>query len=298
MFCGNCGTENLSSAKFCKNCGQAINVNLSTKTSQSKQLVQTKKIIFVVLAIVIVLLVVLGSLGMTRNTINLDKYVKIEATGYDGDGSVTATIDWDAIEKRYGKKIKFTKIAEVEYGGKIDGILPMDALKESVSITIQQKKNLSNGEHVSYLWNVEKEATKYLNCRLKYEDKDFEVSGLQTMPASNTLSEKSDDGTEKVQTDGATPKDAEYVLPDSNKRLLTEEDLDGLSAEKCRIARNEIYARHGRKFQDKELQKYFDSCEWYEGTIEPDEFNESDLSEIEIKNEDLIVQFEKAKGYR
>ena len=75
-------------------------------------------------------------------------------------------------------------------------------------------------------------------------------------------------------------------------------DLEGLSEDDCRIARNEIYARHGRKFDDEELQNYFNSKDWYEGRIDASDFKESELSDIEMANRDLIVEYEKKKGYR
>lgn len=84
----------------------------------------------------------------------------------------------------------------------------------------------------------------------------------------------------------------EYVLPDSAKRKLKKSDLRGLSIEELRIARNEIYARHGRMFDDKNLQKYFDSQSWYEGTVPASEFPEDVLSSVEKKNVAFIRQFE------
>ncbi len=84
----------------------------------------------------------------------------------------------------------------------------------------------------------------------------------------------------------------EYVLPDSAKRKLKKSDLKGLSKEELRIARNEIYARHGRMFDDKKLQKYFDSQSWYEGTVPASEFSEDVLSSVEKKNVAFIRQFE------
>lgn len=84
----------------------------------------------------------------------------------------------------------------------------------------------------------------------------------------------------------------EYVLPDSAKRKLKKSDLRGLSIEELRIARNEIYARHGRMFDDKKLQKYFDSQSWYDGTVHASEFSEDVLSSIEKKNVAFIRQFE------
>ena len=64
------------------------------------------------------------------------------------------------------------------------------------------------------------------------------------------------------------------------------------------IARNELFARHGRKFTDENLKSYFESKSWYEGTIEPEDFDDSVFNEYEIANRDLIVEYEKEKGYR
>jgi hypothetical protein len=44
---------------------------------------------------------------------------------------------------------------------------------------------------------------------------------------------------------------------------LTEDDLGYLFTEELRALRNEIFARHGWVFKDKELQKMFESMDWY-----------------------------------
>lgn len=91
---------------------------------------------------------------------------------------------------------------------------------------------------------------------------------------------------------------SEYLLPDSDSRYLTEDDLEGFTAEQCRLARNEIYARHGRRFADAALQRYFDSLSWYNGMIEPADFNDSVFNSYERANCRLIVQYEQEHGYR
>lgn len=83
-----------------------------------------------------------------------------------------------------------------------------------------------------------------------------------------------------------------YILPDSNVRYLEEKDLEGLDAKQLRLARNEIYARYGRKFLSEDLQDYFNSQTWYEGTIEAEDFDTAMLTEIEAANVMLIVDFE------
>ncbi|MBO5560925.1 MAG: YARHG domain-containing protein [Firmicutes bacterium] len=89
---------------------------------------------------------------------------------------------------------------------------------------------------------------------------------------------------------------SEYVMPDSSSRYLTREELSSLSSAQLRIARNEIYARHGRRFKDAGLQAHFDSCSWYRGTISPDNFNSGVLNNYENANKDLILQIEKERG--
>lgn len=75
-----------------------------------------------------------------------------------------------------------------------------------------------------------------------------------------------------------------YVFPDSDSRYLDYTDIWSLSREDLRIAKNEIYARHGRRFNSPELQTYFDSMAWYEGTIAPEQFDQSCFNVFESAN--------------
>ena len=84
----------------------------------------------------------------------------------------------------------------------------------------------------------------------------------------------------------------EYKCPDSNVRYLTDADLESFSKEDCKIARNEIYARHGRKFNDEFLQEYFNSSSRYNGTIEPDNISDDVLIHYEKANLELIISYE------
>ncbi len=62
---------------------------------------------------------------------------------------------------------------------------------------------------------------------------------------------------------------------------VTDETLGFLFAEDLRVLRNEIYARHGRVFKDKQLQKYFETQSWYKADPE---FMDDQLNEIEVQN--------------
>lgn len=85
---------------------------------------------------------------------------------------------------------------------------------------------------------------------------------------------------------------SDYVLPQSSSRLLGKSDISGLSLQEINYAKNEIYARHGRLFKSDELQTYFNSKSWYNGTISPDSFSESLLSDVEKKNVEYLSDIE------
>ncbi len=94
------------------------------------------------------------------------------------------------------------------------------------------------------------------------------------------------------EAEEAEASDDEYIFPDSSTRYLTDEDLAGLSSGTLRLARNEIYARHGYIFTDETLQNYFNSKSWYKGTTPASNFNENVLNEIEKANVSKIQSYE------
>lgn len=81
--------------------------------------------------------------------------------------------------------------------------------------------------------------------------------------------------------------DAGFVFPDSDRRLLERAEIEPLDQATLRIARNEIYARRGRKFVRQELREHFEKFDWYQP-----QFGEVELTFIEQKNVDLIRSFE------
>lgn len=88
-----------------------------------------------------------------------------------------------------------------------------------------------------------------------------------------------------------TTSSSDYILPNSNSVYLTKEVLSKLNSEELRIARNEIYARHGYIFTTEDMIKYFEGKSWYTPSIS--EVPESMLNEYEIANRDLILSLER-----
>lgn len=89
---------------------------------------------------------------------------------------------------------------------------------------------------------------------------------------------------------------ADYILPDSGTKLINKADIQNLSKDKLSLARNEIYARHGRKFQMTEFQTYFESKSWYKVNPNYDYTDDNNnLNDIEKTNVDTILSVENSK---
>ena len=79
-----------------------------------------------------------------------------------------------------------------------------------------------------------------------------------------------------------------YILSASSSRRLTADDLAGLSNWQLTLARNEIYARHGRPFDKPAIRRYFEGQGWYSAGS----FSESELSSTEKKNAVFIREYQ------
>ena len=116
------------------------------------------------------------------------------------------------------------------------------------------------------------------------------------MKEKETKSSKSSEKKEQESKSSAAQPGGDYILPDSTSRLYTASELSKFSDSELFIARNEIYARYGRKCQSSDLQSYFESKGWYHGTTSAGEFNESILSDVELANAATIRSVEESRG--
>lgn len=104
--------------------------------------------------------------------------------------------------------------------------------------------------------------------------------------------------TVRIAGDNGGDSASEYVLPDSDKRYYTYDELDALTDEQLNFAHNEIYARHGRMFSDKRYADHFAKCSWYEPRYSPEEFESmpNQLNEFEMANSDIMSQIRTKRG--
>lgn len=133
-----------------------------------------------IVAIISIVLVVVNS----KPTINLNDYIKVKTDGYEGYGSASISIDWDAIDEKYGSKLKFTGDAKDKYGDLLDLAEPIDALKSNIKVEFNSDSKtteLKNGDKVKYKLTVNKNAQKFVKCKLEYKNSEYTVSGLKAV---------------------------------------------------------------------------------------------------------------------
>lgn len=110
--------------------------------------------------------------------------------------------------------------------------------------------------------------------------------------AENGAAEGENTGSGEDAAAGAQDAANSYVLENSDKVYLTEADIQNLSLREINYAKNEIYARKGRRFLSQELQNYFNSKSWYNGTISPENFTDDLLNDFERANAEFLSRVE------
>lgn len=119
------------------------------------------------------------------------------------------------------------------------------------------------------------------------EEESQETAASETEDMKDEEPQKTDHW---LSIEGTEP---EYLLWDSDSRYLSSEEMKYDTAWELRLARNEIFARRGRIFQDEAIASYFSSKSWYRGTIAPDRFDYDKLNTFEKANVLLIQELEK-----
>lgn len=182
-------------------------------------------------------------------------------------------------------------MASVRYFGK----------KSTSEISMEtETKSLSENEEVSSAeeepeTGIQEESKTQIIRRTEAESRtelqtESEPEPQKVTPTveNSSAEQKQEKFTETTVTADEIKDVASYILPDSSSRVLQRSELKLLSKDGLRLARNEIYARHGRIFTDKTVRDYFSKQEWYQGTIRPESFSDDLLSKVERYNVKLI----------
>lgn len=149
-----------------------------------------------------------------------------------------------------------------------------------------------NGELIR--WRYSQDVSNQSNA-INY-DKEKTTAYLQW--EQNVLADSDDLITIWESASQSDNNDQEYILYGSDSRYISKSELSDLTQEEVRTAINELYARHGRRFNDSSWQAYFDSKSWYVPMVDPDDFSESVFNNYELENKKTLVKWEEDHGWR
>lgn len=195
--------------------------------------------------------------------------LKNDIGSYDLDEDYTSE-DEEKKLKAYSEQVN-KAIDEGNYAAAIDSLNSWKADAGNISKNITAKK--------------EEEAAKAraeAEARRKAESEAAARAAAESRARAESQEKETKKPSSGSSSSGGSSSKGDYVLPNSSSKYLSASDVKNLSSYQLMIARNEIYARHGRKFNDSELQSYFNGKSWYNGKIAPDDFNVSVLNDYEI----------------
>ena len=140
-----------------------------------------------------------------NNGIDLNAYLKIQSVGADGQGTLEAEIDWDALLEKEKENIRYSKEAE-------EGFLPLlypeavDYAKNIIMLPdFSQTTDLKNGGTVQYHWDFSEESVKNLAIPLSLKGGSYKVSGL-TKEDEKKASDATDSNKEKGSEQASLPE--------------------------------------------------------------------------------------------
>ncbi len=141
---------------------------------------------------------------------------------------------------------------------------------------------------------VTPEPTKEGEAQVETSQQELQPEVEPTQPEQPVIEQVEPEEIPEEQNMEENSSNGDFIIPDSATRFLTNADLNILTTEEIRIARNEIFARHGRIFKSKDMNDYFGKKDWYKPSVPAEQFDNSYLNKIELENLKLITNYEKA----
>lgn len=248
MFCTKCGKSVANGSLFCEYCGspikqvgqpaqqqiqynapaqQQIQYNAPAKSGKGPLVPVLSACAAVILISLVILFVVIIKNRSGSKTVDLDmsKYVKIEYNGYNGIGTASVSFDQDSFYDEYADIIKYSKDKPRDADEYYDAAEYI--LYGCVSGTLDKTTGLSNGDTVTYIWDVDtKSIEEHTNVNLTYEDIPFVVKDLIAVGQTDifqyvtvTYSGKDGEGTATITTTSGTPVEGWIFAADKMENL-------------------------------------------------------------------------------
>ena len=131
--------------------------------------IKSKPILIGGIAAVIVIIAIIIFVNV-NSKVDLNDYLKIDVSGYNGYGTVSLEIDWEKFGGDNSKHI-------TDSGSEI--LLKADSLmRDYISVSADKNDNLKNGDTITYHWKIKDDFKLIYDGKIKAEDGTYTVSGL------------------------------------------------------------------------------------------------------------------------
>lgn len=205
MYCRKCGVENEKGAKFCKSCGEPMEVeNFEKRDSMTETVPQPamgnrennnqapvknnlpkisgKWIVGIgaVVALAIGMICIVNHMG---KKVDLNDYITVSFEGYDTCGTAKVEFDTEAFKEKYQNKVKADDDMPV-WTASLYGDTPIERLATTCSLSnhLDKQNNLANGNTITLKWSIDTEDIKNkYGLTVNAEEKSYTVEGLQAI---------------------------------------------------------------------------------------------------------------------
>lgn len=305
----------------CKECGAVFEVDADTKfCPECRHPVKTERKVLPIVLRGVVIMIGLVMLAVLLSVTTSEQHGKKQDQNNDDEFSMESGTENETETETETE----TKIMESEIYADIDAVnnrnntifgtifytknmeTPVLTLEENVSIYVKStagEKILYNSVSDISLYsfpNSDDEMKRYNNVDVVADgflwvENDVIYMDVNRIFGKANEKETKEETEKQTETQSASSDDS-YILPDSDKKYLTDADVAGLTLREINYAKNELYARHGRKFDSKELRQYFKSKSWYKAEISADDFSTDIFNKYEKANAQFLAEKEKKMG--
>lgn len=319
-FCTSCGAKLSAGNMFCTSCGAKLSAPANRQQIAGnipmKESLDGKRIAMIAGGVLVVAALVTGivfavpklkgdnkdnSKSKTEVVADIDKNESVDQENSEAPDEVATTEDKDLaasdITKEGGEEqqadynLKEDRNMSLEGEYLIGGIdQPLISIDNVISVT-------DGNEYIDNVGVIDLDLdeldyalvkTAVSGTRISVTGEGYITDGRLVLEVASAKDENGKDYKDIAGEMGTDVVDGDYILPDSASVRLTDKDIEKLSLRELNYAKNEIYARRGRRFDSLELRNYFESKSWYKGTIDPGDFSDNMLSEVEKANVTLI----------
>lgn len=191
MVCSKCGIDNNKNSAFCTACGTP----LVTDTSNNNQTNPIKKksnknltgIIIAAAAALLILISVIIIIAIQPKKVNVEEFIEISYSGYDGYATASASLDRDGLhgailEKKGNKKDNDNDAFDLAaHTKRLQEAYELEELIRTIRLEIQPNENLSNGDEIVVDIYYDNETAKKHKIRFTGERIKQEVEALSAI---------------------------------------------------------------------------------------------------------------------